>query len=235
MDLKREEVFLSSKLWMTYHQKERAIECLEQTLTKFGTDYIDLYMIHWPFAFKQKIGLSPEMNGKSPVLENTPIEETWEAMESFVASNLVRNIGVCNIGLKSLKNLVTKCKVKPSAVQIENHPYLPQNEIVEYCHANDIKVVAYSPLGGGMKPNVLKDPTVNEVSKELGLSPAQVLLGWQIARGNCVIPRTSKPERLEPNLKVIEIPADSMKKLNSISIRHRFVDSNVFWGIPYPE
>lgn len=232
----RKDIFITSKLWCTYFRKERAEECLKNTLRDLKTDYVDLYLMHWPFAFKEQKGLTSVKDSNGfPVLDQVSFEETWRVMESFVDKKLVKHIGVSNFSVEQIKEILSFARIKPSVNQIENHPYLPEPEVVKFCQENDIHVTAYSPLGGSWKPVLRDDSTVKAAATMLNISPAQLLLNWQVKRGLSVIPKTSNPKRLLENFTRVEIPENVSEMLFSIETRHRYCDPQTFWNIAYPE
>ena len=177
--IKREDVFVTSKLWNTYHRKPE--DCLDEGLKKLGLDYMDLYLIHWP------VPMSP--NGSHPLFPRHPdgsrdldLEwshiDTWKNMEKLLKTGKTKAIGVSNYSKKFLEDLLPHCTVVPAANQIENHPYLPQQEISEFCKEKGILVEAYSPLGSTGSP-LFQEEGVQEVAKKHNVGPGTVLISWQ--------------------------------------------------------
>ncbi|KAJ1866314.1 D-xylose reductase, partial [Coemansia sp. RSA 486] len=213
----RQELFITSKLWCTYHQRQHVKPALQRTLQDLNLDYVDLYLIHFPIALKHvpfetkyPAGWSLEENG--PVIsENTPYQETWEGMEELVMEGLAKNIGVSNLPGAMIYDVMTYAKIRPAVLQIELHPYLVRNELVDLAHKEGMAVTAYSSFGDasyreiGMVPEdqqvvpLLENKTVGEIAQRLGKSPAQVLLRWAVQRGCAVIPKSSSPKRLLEN------------------------------------
>jgi len=172
--IKREDIFVTSKLWNTYHRKDLVEVNLRQTLTSLRLDYLDLYLIHWPMAYKEGGEAFPLANGKTQY-SDVHFTESWAVLEELHHKGLIKAIGVSNFNKSQLQELITFAKVKPSVLQIELHPYLPQKELVQFCHDNGIIVTAYSPLGspdrpprmvGQSDPELLKDPVVNAIAKK---------------------------------------------------------------------
>lgn len=177
--IKREDIFVTSKLWNTYHQKPE--ECLDEGLKRLGLDYIDLYLIHWP------VPMNP--NGNHPLFPKHPDGsrdldtrwshvDTWKNMEKLLDTGKVKAIGVSNYSVKFLEELLPQAKVVPAANQIENHPLLPQQDIADYCKSKGILIEAYSPLGSTGSP-LFADEGVKEVAKKHGVGEGTVLINYQ--------------------------------------------------------
>src|SRR3989338_3251300 len=200
-EVKRDEVFITSKLWNTEHIKERVEAACRQTLSDLQLDYLDLYLMHWGIAVPD---LQEHVNQRGEPLDENgvlltvhiPIRETWEAMEDLIRKGMVRAIGVANFTGAMLVDLLSYAKIKPAVNQIELHPYNQQARLVEFCQRNDMAVTAYSPLGspGNMKdrsgaPILLDDPHIIDIAHAHHRSVAQVLIRWAIQRGTIVIPK----------------------------------------------
>jgi len=243
--IKREEVWVTSKLWCNRHRPDLVQGALEQTLADLKLDYLDLYMIHWPVVFRHDIH-RPEKGADMISLDEMPLADTWKALEACVEAGLCRNIGVCNFSVKKLKSLLADCKIPPSANQVECHPLLPQEELFDYCKANNIQFIAYSPLGSGDRPERMRDesdpnlfeaPEILSLAKTRGVTPGQLMLAWAVCRGTIAIPKSSNPQRLADNLAAgsLELSADELALIDAIETNHRFVHGR-FWeveGGPY--
>jgi diketogulonate reductase-like aldo/keto reductase len=237
--IKREEIFITSKLWNTNHDPKFVEAACRQTLADLQLDYLDLYLMHWGVAFKHGDELEPMKDGQA-VTENVSIRETWEAMEKLVDLGLVRSIGVANFTAMMLHDLTTYATIVPAMNQIELHPYNSQQSLVDYCHSLGIAVTAYSPTGrmGVDLDNVTRlheDPIVKKVAAKRGKSIPQILINWAIERGTIVIPKSVTPARIKENIEIFDFQLDKadMMELNSLDKGLRYVDPSEWWGIPY--
>jgi len=245
--VKREELWITSKLWNNAHAAKHVQPALEKTLKDLRLDYLDLYLIHWPVNFMPNI-IFPKRPDQFLAPEAIPVIETWQAMEKVVRKGLCRFIGVCNFNIGRLDDLKRQAHIQPVMNQIELHPYLPQHKMVDYCTNNGILLTAYSPLGSGDRPAAMKkddDPVlidhqvILEIAEKRGITPAQVLLAWGLSRGTAVIPKSVNDIRLQENFSAADLELDSsdLQAIEAIDIRYRFVDGTFFKspGSPYLE
>ncbi|ORX42849.1 aldo-keto reductase [Piromyces finnis] len=216
--LKRENIFVTSKLWNTFHRPELVAKGLEHSLKDLQLNYVDLYLVHWPFSQK------PGSEGFGKDIEDIPYIDTWREMEKLYKSGKAKAIGVSNCNVDMLKDLLAKAEIKPVVNQIENNPYLPQPRLVKYCQDNNIQITAYCPLGRATNPNLLDDPIINEIAKKNNMTPAQVVLSWNAQRNIIVIPKSITPSRIEENFKMTKLSKEDFEKINGITIRQRGVN-----------
>ncbi|EMD39495.1 hypothetical protein CERSUDRAFT_80875 [Gelatoporia subvermispora B] len=227
----RSEVWLTSKLWNTFHAPEDVEPALDESLSKLGTDYLDLYLVHWPIAFKKGT------NQFDPELTANPYP-TWQKLEEMVEKGKVRNIGVSNFNIPRLENLTANpLKIKPAVNQVELNFWNPQPDLLEWSRENGIPLEAYSPLGGtGYVQKSLDVPEVKAIASELGITPAQVLISWHVQRGTIVLPKSVTPSRIEENLHVVALPDDLFETLETAATSHpphRVGNPSKGWGIPF--
>ncbi|CAP99322.1 H/ACA snoRNP pseudouridylase subunit [Penicillium rubens] len=216
--VKREDLFVTTKLWCSYHA--RVEEGLQQSLTDLGLDYVDLYLMHWPLAMNPKgnHNLFPKLaDGSRDIVHSHSHVTTWKSMEKLVGTGKVKAIGVSNYSVKFLEELLPQATIIPAANQIENHPLLPQQEIVDFCNKAGIHITAYSPLGSTGSPLFTAEPIV-AVANKRGVTPATVLLSWHIARGSSVLAKSVTPARIEANrADLIHLDAEDLATLRKYS------------------
>eukprot|EP00871_Galdieria_phlegrea_P004819 jgi/Galph1/5338/GphlegSOOS_G3970.1 len=234
--VKRKDIFVTSKLWNTCHKKEHVLEACKQTLKDLRLDYLDLYLMHWPIAFEYtglpitgENALPRDAKGK-PQLAAVSLKETWQAMEMLVRNGLVKNIGVSNFHIVELLDLLTYCEILPAVNQIELHVYNQQEDLRAFCEKQNIHVTAYSPLGSG-RVGPLQDPVINQYAKQLEKTPAQVCLGWALQKGVSVIPKSVTPKRIEENFHCdIKLTSEMMDHIAKLD-KHQIVCSpKEYWN-----
>lgn len=215
--LKRSDLFITTKLWCTYHT--RVEENLDLSLKSLGLEYVDLYLMHWPVAMNPN-GNDPKFPKKPDGSRDLDLERkpaaTYKEMEKLLQTGKVKAIGVSNFSKKFLEQLLSAVDVVPAANQIENHPLLPQQEIVDFCAEKGIIVEAYSPLGSTGSP-LLKNESVTKVAEETGVSPGTALLSYHIARGVVALPKSVTPARIEQNFNVVKLTSEQLSALDSVS------------------
>lgn len=235
--VKREELFVTSKLWNTDHHPDNVEKACKQTLSDLKLEYLDLYLIHWGIAFESGGDLEPVGEDGLVLTEPVSIEETWQAMESLVKKGLVKSIGVANFTTTMIVDLLSYAEIKPVVNQVEIHPYNTQSELVDYCHKKQIAITAYSPLGSikSDENRPISDSVVLAIAQKHKASPAQVLIKWSLQRGLAVIPKSINVSRIEENLNSVrfKLSEKDMEDVNGLNKNHRFVDPVKWWGVPY--
>jgi len=229
--VKREDLYVVSKLWNTEHEPKDVAPAFNRTLQDLGLEYLDLYLIHWPVAFASGKGKFPTTEDGKVDYGYTPIEDTWKALEVLVQKGLTRAIGLSNFNSKQIDRIIKSGTIRPACLQIESHPYLTQDKLIKFCHSRDIQVVAYSPLGSPDRPwakpgqpTLLEDPKIAEIAKKYKKTPAQILLRFQVQRGVAVIPKSVKADRLKENLEVtnFKLSEEDVEVIHSFNRNYRF-------------
>ena len=231
--LKREDIFVTSKLWNNAHRAEDVAPALQEMLTRLKLEYLDLFLMHGPVAQKKE-ALMPLTADDMLPLSEAPIADTWQAMEELYKEGKAKAIGVSNFGEKSLTELAMTSEINPMVNQVESHPYLPQEELQAYCQKNMIALTAYSPLGSGSSV-MLEDPVIDRIAEKNNATPAQILLAWNMQRGVAVIPKAVEEKHLRENLAAlnVELDAGDMAAIASIGKNERFLTADVFEIGPY--
>lgn len=236
--IQRDSLWVTSKLWNNAHIPEDVEPALKKTLADLQLEYLDLYLIHWPVAFRPQV-FFPKGAADYLPLEQVPIIETWQALEACVGKGLVRQIGVCNFSTKKLGDLIAKASIAPMMNQIELHPYLQQQEMLKFCRENEVLLTAYSPLGSsdrpkGMKkkdePTLLDNGELGKIAAKHKVSVAQVLISWALARETVVIPKSVNEQRLQQNFDALNLQLDEedMAAIAKLDMGYRLVDGAFF-------
>ena len=237
--LRRDDVHITSKLWNNAHLPEDVEPALKQTLADLKLDYLDLYLMHWPVAFRSGLEGFPESESDFLSPDEAPITATWDALLAARDAGLTRHVGVSNFSIQKLQQLAASGVEMPEMNQVELHPYLQQDALLNWCREHDILVTAYSPLGSNDRPDAMKgddEPSLmdNEVIAEIATkhaaSTAQILIAWAVARDTLVIPKSTHPERIRQNLASagIALDADDMQRIGALDQHYRYIGGNVF-------
>lgn len=244
----RDDLWITSKLWNTYHHPDHVRAACERNLSDLGLDELDLYLIHFPvtlayvpFEERYPPGWFFDPAAESPAMKpvRVPIADTWGAMEGLVEAGLVKRIGVCNFGTALLRDMQSHARIQPSVLQVEMHPYLTQRKLLRFCQEENITVTAFSPFGAssyvplkmaGANESVLDDPEVIAIAGDLGKTPGQIVLRWAIQRGTVTIPKTQTVAHLKDNIELFDFALSEaeMIRIDRLDRNRRFNDPAEF-------
>lgn len=244
----RDQLWVTSKLWNTFHRPEHVESACRKTLSDLGLDYLDLYLIHFPISLayvspqqRYPPGWVHEPEAAQPQMQfdNVSLAHTWQAMLNLREQGLVKAVGVCNFNVVLLREIAAAVGEYPEVLQVESHPLLVQSKLLRFCQQNQIAYTAFSPLGAlsyheiGMadrNDSLLQNPVITEIAAGVGRSPAQVLLRWGVQRGTAVIPKTSRVDRLAENIALFdfELSPSQMNQINGLDQNRRYNDPGVF-------
>lgn len=244
----REDLWVTSKLWNTYHHAPHVRPALERSLEDLGLDYLDLYLVHFPIAlrfvpFEERYPpgwlFDPAAAAPRMEPETVSLAETWSAMEQLPPAGLVKHIGISNFNCGLIRELLSTASIRPSVLQVESHPYLVQSKLLRYCQQERIALTAFSPLGAGSyvplgmaeaSESVMEQPVVQEIAGATGKTPAQVVLRWGVQRGTAIVPKTSQVHRLAENLALFdfELSSEQMEAISALDRNQRFNDPGEF-------
>jgi alcohol dehydrogenase (NADP+) len=228
----REDIFVTTKLWNSNHRPERVESAFEASLDRLRLKYLDLYLIHTPYAFHPGDEQDPrDQNGNVIYDKGVALLDTWRALESLVDHGKCRAIGLSDIGLNELLPIYESARIKPAAVQVESHPYLPETELLEFCKEKGIVLLAFAPLGHGMRPGLLDDPVISAIAARVGKTTAQVLLAWAVQRGTALLTTPKTAARARENFDISALPEDAFDEINRIQTRQR-LNQVVKTGVP---
>lgn len=228
----RDDIFITSKLWNTFHRPDLVRGALETTLKNLKLDYIDLYLIHWPMAYKEDGDLFPKGPNDEVLYSEVDYLDTWKEMEKMVEAGLTKSIGLSNFNSKQVERVLAMAKIKPVVNQVECHPYLAQRKLGAFCKDRMIEITAYSPLGSPARPWVtdadpvlLDEPMLAAMATKYGKTKAQICLRWQIQRGHIAIPKSTNPKRIAENFDVFNftLSDEDMEALAKLDRNLRFV------------
>jgi alcohol dehydrogenase (NADP+) len=228
----REDIFVTTKLWNSNHRPERVEPAFEASMERLRLKYLDLYLIHTPFAFQPGDEQDPrDQNGNVLYDHGVTLLDTWRTMEALVDHGKCRAIGLSDVGLNELKPIYESARIKPAVVQVESHPYLPETELLEFCKEKGIVFLAFAPLGHGARPGPLEDPVILKISARIGKTPAQVLLAWAVQRGTALLTTPKSAARARENFDISALSEHDLDEINGIQTRQR-LNKVVKTGVP---
>jgi diketogulonate reductase-like aldo/keto reductase len=231
--VRREDLFVTTKLWNTNHRPERVKPAFDASRRRLQIDYVDCYLIHTPFAFRPGDEQDPR-NERGQVIYDSGVTlvETWQALERLVDDGHCKAIGLSDVTLDKVREVVAVARIKPAVVQVESHPYLPEWELLDFCREHGIVLLAFAALGHGMTPKVLDDPVITSIAQRVHKTPAQVALAWAVQRGTAFLTTSTKPGNIQANFEISALPEDAMREMREgITARFRF-NTVVETGVP---
>jgi diketogulonate reductase-like aldo/keto reductase len=231
--IRREDVFVTTKLWNNNHRPERVKAAFDASRQRLQLDHVDCYLVHTPFAFQPGDDQMPKDERGQVIYDSgVTLVETWRALESLVDEGKCGAIGLSNVNLEKLQEIVEVARIKPAVVEVESHPYLPEWDLLEYCRQHGIVLLAFAALGHAMEPNLLDDPVITAIARRLGKTPAQVVLAWAIQRGTALLTTSVTPSRIRENFELSTVPEDAMQEIrNAVATKIRF-NKVVETGVP---
>jgi diketogulonate reductase-like aldo/keto reductase len=231
--LVREDLFVTTKLWNTNHRPERVKPAFDASRRRLQLDHIDCYIIHTPFAFRPGDEQDPrDERGRVIYDSGVTLLETWRALERLVDDGHCKSIGLSDITLEKLREIVAVARIRPAMVQIESHPYLPEWDLLDFCREHGIVLQAFAALGHAMEPNVLADPVITSIAQRVKKTPAQIALAWAVQRGSAFLTTSTKPQRIQESFDISALPEDAMREIRDrITTSVRF-NAVVQTGVP---
>jgi diketogulonate reductase-like aldo/keto reductase len=231
--LRREDLFVTTKLWNNNHRPEHVKPAFDASLRRLQLDHVDCYLIHTPFAFQPGDEQDPrDEHGRVIYDPDVTLVETWRALERLVDDGHCRSIGLSDITLEKLREIVAAARIKPAVVQVESHPYLPEWELLDFCRQHGMVVQAFAPLGHAMVPSVLDDPVITAIARRVHKTPAQVALAWAVQRGTAFLTTSTKPRHIQENFDVSTLPDDAMHEIREHITTHVRFNAVVETGVP---
>jgi len=231
--IRREDVFVTTKLWNNNHRPERVRPAFDASRRRLQIDHVDCYLIHTPFAFQPGDNQEPrDERGQIVYDSGVTLAETWQALERLVDDGQCGSIGLSNVNLPKLREIVDGARIKPAVVEVESHPYLPEWDLLDYCREHGIVLLAFAALGHAMTPRLLDDPVIVAIARRLGKTPAQVVLAWAIQRGTALLTTSVTPGRIRENLEISSLPEDALQEIrDGVATKIRF-NRVVETGVP---
>jgi diketogulonate reductase-like aldo/keto reductase len=231
--VRREDVFVTTKLWNTNHRPERVKPAFDAGRRRLQIDHVDCYLIHTPFAFRPGDDQDPrDEHGQVMYDSGVTLVETWGALERLVDDGQCGAIGLSDITLEKLREIVAAARIMPAVVQVESHPYLPEWELFDFCREHGIVLLAFAALGHGLDPKVVNDPVITAIAQRVHKTPAQVVLAWAVQRGTAFLTTSTTPRHIQENFEVSSLPEDAMREIrDGITTKVRF-NAVVATGVP---
>jgi diketogulonate reductase-like aldo/keto reductase len=231
--IQRNDVFVATKLWNTNHRPERVRPAFDASRRRLQVDHVDCYLIHTPFAFRPGDDQDPrDERGQVIYDSGVTLGETWGALERLVDEGHCTAIGLSDITLEKLREIVAGARIKPAVVQVESHPYLPEWDMLDFCQSNGIVLQAFAALGHATEPKVLDDPVIKDIAQRVRKTPAQVALAWAVQRGTAFLTTSTNPRRIQENFDISTLPEDAMRDMRDrITTSVRF-NTVVETGVP---
>ena len=231
--VRREDMFLTTKLWNTNHRPERVKPAFDASRRRLQVDYVDCYLIHTPFAFRPGDEQDPrDERGQVIYDSGVTLVETWHALERLVDEGQCKSIGLSDITLEKLREIVAAARIMPAVVQVECHPYLPEWELLDFCREHGIVLLAFAAVGHGLAPKVVDDRVITAIAQRVNKTPAQVVLAWAVQRGTAFLTTSTSPRHIEENFDVSTLPDDAMREMREgIKTNLRF-NTVVETGVP---
>jgi len=229
----RKDVFVTTKLWNTNHRPERVRAAFDASRRLLRLNYVDCYLIHTPFAFQPGDEQDPR-DERGRVIYDTGVTlvETWQALERLVDDGDCKSIGLSDITLPKLREIVAAARIKPAVVQVESHPYLPEWDLLDFCREHGIVLQAFAALGHGMEPSVLEDPVIAAIAQRVQKTPAQVALAWAVQRGTAFLTTSTKPPRIRESFDLSTLPEDAMREIREHIFANVRFNTVVETGVP---
>jgi diketogulonate reductase-like aldo/keto reductase len=235
--IQRKDLFIATKLWNTNHRAERVKPAFDASRRRLGVEYVDCYLIHTPFAFQPGDDQDPRDSSGHVIYDSgVSLLETWGALERLVDKGSCKAIGLSDISLEKLQEIVAGSRIKPAVVQVESHPYWPQWDLLDFCQKHGIVLQAFAALGHALEPKVLNDPIIKAIAERVHKTPAQVLLAWAVQRGTAFLTTSITARRIKEDFDISLLPEDAMRDIRErITTNLRFnavVDTGVPGFIP---
>jgi diketogulonate reductase-like aldo/keto reductase len=231
--IRREDIFVTTKLWNTNHRPERVKPAFDASLRRLQLDYVDCYLIHTPFAFRPGDEQDPrDERGQVIYDSGVTLVDTWRALERLVDDGHCKSIGLSDITLETVREIVAAARIKPAVVQVESHPYLPEWDLLDFCREHGIVLLAFAALGHGLSPRVLDDHVITSIARRVRKTPAQVALAWAVQRGTAFLTTSTKPGNIQGSFEISTLPEDAMQEIREGITENVRFNSVVDTGVP---